>query len=531
MSILVDTHSHLSLDDFSSDRDEVIVRAQKSGVSYIVDVGIDIDNSRLAVELAERYGFIYASCGIHPNSTRGFNDDSIKMLESLIMSSKHVVAVGETGLDYYRKFAPKDLQERVFRHHIELAMKLGLPLIIHIREAFDDAIRILSEYKGNLRGIFHSFSGGVKECKWAMENGFLIGINGTITFSKRTPSYMSVLKPSSIVLETDAPYLAPHPLRGRRNEPSYIVHTAETLARIMGLELDELANITTKNALELFGIWHEGEAYLKQGGKFKNDFEPSKAFGQVFLVKPDIAHRIAELAQVKDKVVVEIGCGRGELTEHLVKMARLVVGVEIDRRFWRFLEERFKKNFKLIKGDFLKVRLRDFFDEGRLVVVGNIPYSKTTPILFHIAKQNNISESCILMLQKEAARRIFAHPRKKEYGPLPIVVQNYFTHRIIMDVPRNFFYPVPDVDSVLVSLKTRDFPIVSGISFENFLSFLELAFATRRKTLVNSLKSRWSPEIVEPIIEKLGLPKTVRAEQLTIAELGEIAKELFNVLE
>ena len=260
--MLIDTHAHLEMREFNDDRDEVIQRAREAGVEYIVTIGTTVESSRDAVLLAEKYDFIYAAIGIHPHEVKDILHPAYGMIRHLAKHKK-VVAYGEIGLDYHYENSPRSDQKRKFRDMLREARELDLPVIIHDREAHDDTIRILSEeWSPDLGGVMHCFSGDAAMAKKVIEMGFSISIAGPVTFPK-AESLREVVRQIPIehmLIETDSPYLAPQPVRGRRNEPSFVCHTAEEVARLKGLSVDDVARITTFNAMQLFGIGSVPEA-------------------------------------------------------------------------------------------------------------------------------------------------------------------------------------------------------------------------------------------------------------------------------
>jgi len=250
--MIFDTHVHLNEENFTKDLDEVIKRALDSGVNKMIVVGYDVPSSERAIEISKKYkGKIYASCAIHPHDAEDF-DKEFKSIEE-ISKEKEVVAIGETGLDFYRNFSPKEKQIESFKWHIELSLKRNLPLIFHVRNAFPDVFRILKEYK-NLKGVFHCFSGGVSEVKKIVEMGFYISFSGSLTYgSRKLEESLKILPEDKILFETDAPYLTPKPLKGR-NEPSYIVYTVKHASRVLDVEFERLCEISYKNGIEAFKI-------------------------------------------------------------------------------------------------------------------------------------------------------------------------------------------------------------------------------------------------------------------------------------
>lgn len=256
-SSLIDTHAHLDGGKFAQDLDEVIERAADNGVSTIITVGCDIESSRSSVALAQRYPRVYATVGIHPHDAPQADDAGLATLEELALSDPKVVAIGETGLDFYRDRAPRDLQRQAFRQQIRLARKLGKPLIIHDRDAHAEITEILrDENASEVGGVIHCFSGDLAMARDCLEMGFYISFPGTLTYPKNEDlrDIARAVPIERLLVETDCPYLAPQPYRGKRNEPAFVRCTAEKLADIKGLSLEDVARITTRNAGKLFGL-------------------------------------------------------------------------------------------------------------------------------------------------------------------------------------------------------------------------------------------------------------------------------------
>ena len=254
--MLFDTHAHLNLPQFADDLDDVIERAKRAGVSEIVVVGFDEKTIERALELVDRYSCLYAAIGYHPVDAIEMKGEHLSMLERLSSHPK-VVALGEMGLDYHWDKSPKDVQKDVFRKQIRLAKKVNMPIIIHNRNADDDVIQILEEERADtVGGIMHCFSGDVEMAKRCLEMNFYISLGGPVTFKNaHVPKEVAAYVPlDRLLIETDCPYLAPHPHRGKRNEPAYVKLVAETIAEIKGIDLDELAAITTANAKKIFRI-------------------------------------------------------------------------------------------------------------------------------------------------------------------------------------------------------------------------------------------------------------------------------------
>ncbi|PKR77488.1 hydrolase TatD [Halalkalibacillus sediminis] len=254
--MLFDTHVHLNADQFMDDRDEVIKRAQEEGVSRMVVVGFDRKTIPLAMEIAEEYDFIYAAVGWHPVDAIDMQDEDLKWIEELAEHPK-VVAIGEMGLDYHWDKSPADVQKEVFRKQIALAKKVNLPIIIHNREATEDIVQILREENaGEIGGIMHCYNDVVDYAKECLDMGFYISLGGPVTFKNATdPKIVAEEVPMDrLLIETDCPFLAPHPNRGKRNEPAYVKLVAEKIAEIKSLSLEEVAEQTTRNANKLFNL-------------------------------------------------------------------------------------------------------------------------------------------------------------------------------------------------------------------------------------------------------------------------------------
>ncbi len=253
--MFVDTHAHLNFPQFKGDKEATIRRARKAGVGIIVNVGTNLDVSRTALDLARSHDGVYATAGFHPHDVELADADGLKALKRLTLNGK-VVAVGETGLDYFRDYAPRPLQERMFRFHIRLARQTGLPLVIHSRGAEDRVMDILEAEGGNAAGgALHCFGGCTDQAKRAVDLGFHLGFGGTVTYNRSTALSVALeTPPDRVLLETDCPYLAPVPHRGRRNEPAYVRQIAEFLAGRANEPLDGLAARTTENARRLFGL-------------------------------------------------------------------------------------------------------------------------------------------------------------------------------------------------------------------------------------------------------------------------------------
>lgn len=254
--LLFDTHVHLNARQFMEDREETIQRAFDAEVKYMVVVGFDSETIPLAIEIAEQYDTIYAAVGWHPVDAIDMTEDHLKWIEELSAHPK-VVAIGEMGLDYHWDKSPKDIQKEVFRKQIQLAKKVQLPIIIHNREATEDIIEILQEEDAQaVGGIMHCYNDSVEYVQACLDMNFYISLGGPVTFKNAPlPKEVAVQVPGDrLLVETDAPFLAPHPNRGKRNEPAYVKLVAEEIADLRGVSLEELSKLTTQNAFSLFKL-------------------------------------------------------------------------------------------------------------------------------------------------------------------------------------------------------------------------------------------------------------------------------------
>ena len=256
---LTDTHTHLDFPHFDGDRERVIERAATAGVRAIVDVGTDQASSQAAVALAEAYPQIYAAVGVHPHDAKTVTKEVLEKLGALASHPK-VVAIGEIGLDFYRDLSPRDKQRQAFQQQLALASEIGKPVIIHDRDAHSEVMAILRRWiEGGHQpaGVLHCFSGDLTMAQEAIELGFYISIAGPVTFknARSLRELVRQLPVEKLLVETDCPYLTPHPHRGKkRNEPAYVKFVAQEVARVKGLSLEEVARVTSDNAQALFAL-------------------------------------------------------------------------------------------------------------------------------------------------------------------------------------------------------------------------------------------------------------------------------------
>jgi len=258
---LIDSHAHLDMQEFDRDRDEVIARALAAGVEKIVTVGTDIDSCRKSIALAEKYPQIYAALGLHPHEADKITFADIQRLRELAKHPK-VVAVGETGLDFYRNYSPREAQLQVFRWQIDLAADVNLPVVIHARNAAKDTIEILTDWVKRRhtpiyrpRGVIHCHTGDLQTAKQYLGLGFYISFAGFVTYpNSKSPQVAKGVPVDRILVETDCPFLTPQRHRGTRNEPAYVAITAEALAGVAGMPVEDFARKTTENAKQIFRL-------------------------------------------------------------------------------------------------------------------------------------------------------------------------------------------------------------------------------------------------------------------------------------
>ena len=253
---MIDTHAHLDFPQYDQDREEVIKRAFESGLQALINISVDLIACTKSIELARKHEKIYASVGIHPHDAGGFDDNTYESLRKLA-GEKKVVAIGESGLDFYRDYSPREAQIRAFEAQIDLAKELNLPLIVHIRNAHREGLDILEQKQdGRLQGVLHCFSGSLSDAKRGLALGFYLAFGGSLTFPKsRVQEIIKHVPRDRILSETDCPYITPVPHRGKRNEPGYVRYVVKKMSELLPpLSFHDLDEITTKNARGLFEI-------------------------------------------------------------------------------------------------------------------------------------------------------------------------------------------------------------------------------------------------------------------------------------
>ena len=252
--MLFDTHAHLNDPVFNEDRDELLSALPSQGVGLVMNPGCSLENSLQAIAIAEKYDYIYAAVGTHPDTAEEVNDQVIDQYRSLCSHPK-VKAIGEIGVDYYYETIPREIQLRAFRMQMELARETGLPVIIHERDAHDDGMRMIKEFP-DVTGVFHCYSGSAEMARQLVKMGWYIGFTGVLTFknARKAVETAQSIPLERIVLETDCPFMAPEPFRGKRNHPGYLYRMAERLAELRELPVEEIHRITTENGKRLYRI-------------------------------------------------------------------------------------------------------------------------------------------------------------------------------------------------------------------------------------------------------------------------------------
>ena len=253
--MLFDTHAHLDDRAFHEDREALITGLPEKGVGLVMNPGCSLESSRHAVALAEKYDHVYAAVGSHPDVASEVNAAVLEEYRKLCKLNAKVKAIGEIGIDYHYEDIPREIQLRAFRLQMELAQELGLPVIVHEREAHEDGMAVVREFP-DVTGVFHCYSGSAEMARQLVDRGWYIGFTGVLTFknARKAIETAASIPLDRIVLETDCPYMAPEPFRGKRNDPGYLYRMAEKLAEIRGLSLEEIQTITTENGKRLYRI-------------------------------------------------------------------------------------------------------------------------------------------------------------------------------------------------------------------------------------------------------------------------------------
>lgn len=253
--MLFDTHAHMDDRRFDCDRDAVLQGLSDRGVALVMNPGCSLESSKNAIALAEKYPFVYAAVGSHPDVADEVNEDVLEEYRKLCKLHDKVKAIGEIGIDYHYEDIPRDLQLKAFRMQMELAREVGLPAIVHEREAHEDGMAVVREFS-DVTGVFHCYSGSAEMAKQLVDKGWYIGFTGVLTFknARKAIETAQAIPLERIVLETDCPYMAPEPFRGKRNDPGYLFRMAEKLAEIRNLPVEQIHEITTENGKRLYRI-------------------------------------------------------------------------------------------------------------------------------------------------------------------------------------------------------------------------------------------------------------------------------------
>lgn len=253
--MIFDTHAHMDDRAFDLDRDTLLSRLPEEGIALLMNPGCSLASSQAAVRLSNQYSYIYAAVGSHPDAADEVNDGVLEQYRSLCRDNPKVKAIGEIGLDYHYEDIPRDIQQRAFRAQMDLARELGLPVIVHEREAHEDGMKIAAEFP-TVTGVFHCYSGSLEMAKWLIDRGWYIGFGGVLTFknARKALEVAGNIPLERIVLETDCPYMAPEPFRGRRNDPGKLYRVAEKLAQLRGMTVEEVQAITLENGKALYRI-------------------------------------------------------------------------------------------------------------------------------------------------------------------------------------------------------------------------------------------------------------------------------------
>ena len=253
--MLFDTHAHLDDRAFDEDREELLASLPGQGLELVMNPGCSLESSRNTVKLAAAYDYIYAAVGSHPDVADEVNEEVLEEYRTLCKLNPKVKAIGEIGLDYYYEDIPREVQLKAFRLQMELARELDLPVIIHERDAHEDGMKVVREFS-DVKGVFHCYSGSAEMARQLVNEGWYIGFTGVLTFknARKAVEVASAIPLERIVLETDCPYMAPVPFRGKRNDPGKLCHMAEKLAEIRGVSVEEIHRITTENGRRLYRI-------------------------------------------------------------------------------------------------------------------------------------------------------------------------------------------------------------------------------------------------------------------------------------
>jgi len=518
--MFADSHAHIDFPDFEGDLDEVIESAYSAGVRTIIIPSIDGETIAKSARIAETNPHIWFAGGWHPNDADSFDEGFLQRY----LGHPKCIAVGEIGLDFYRDYVPKDVQIDVFRRQLEISREAGLPAIVHIRDAWDDAREILDDFP-DVPCDFHAFSGGMAELDWAVARGGFIGLGGPVTFKNfRKRDVVEALPLDNLLLETDCPFLAPQSHRGKRNEPSFIPLIAEKIAELKGIDIAEVERATTANLRRFLEIPMPITVSATDS--------PKRCLSQNFLIDDNIVRKIAKNAG-KGKLCVEIGAGNGEITGELSKNFDKIYAIEPDWVRHSAITEKTPSAVVIPKmAQDVDITGLCAFEGVKATVAGNLPYADSSQILFHILDHRTVVDRAIFMIQKELADRICSSTRVKTYGIPSVLFALYFIIKREFDVSRNCFKPAPKVDSTVISLTPRSQSIAPSCpkNYKLLQKVVKASFAHRRKTIANSMRQAFSDVDLSSVFERAGIDASLRAEQIPPEGFVALANAVEEVL-
>ena len=501
---MIDSHAHIFIKPLNIDTDDIVSSAKEAGLHALINVGVDLNSSKKSITLSEKYPECWAAVGIHPNYRVESKDYDNTMSElGHMLNHPKVIAIGETGLDNYHKTTSHEEQVRLFRLHLDLARETGYPVVSHIREAYDDFRRVFADYF-DIQGVLHAFGADEDFLDWALKNTSLyFGIGGPVTFKNfRNTSVVEKIPLNRLLLETDCPYMAPHPYRGKTNKPSYIPIIAQKLAEIYQIEISELSRITDKNTTNLFGIP-----------------KPIRGSSQVFLKSKGLLDKTADVFEIdENQPIIEIGAGPATLTSRLKARYKRTYAIEPDLSVYNEVDD-----VVLIPSGVERVSFAEIskYEKSDLIVFGNIPYHITSPILFQILENRKFVKKAALLIQKEVALRLAAKVGTSEYGVPTILIGNHYILKREFDVPAGAFRPIPDVTSSVISMVRRDKPLYDNSNNKYFEKIVRFSFTQRRKMIRKSLKQFINESIPTSMTKK-------RPEELTVEDFGFIADTILQ---
>ncbi|MCK5832759.1 ribosomal RNA small subunit methyltransferase A [bacterium] len=501
--MFVDTHAHIDFEDFTDELDNVISRAWDVGVRTIVIPSIEAKTMQKAASIAESFPHIWFAAGWHPSDADSFDESLFKHY----LGHPKCIAIGEIGLDFYREHTEKSLQIEVFRKQLGIAADRSLPVIIHIREAWDEARKIIDEFP-EVVCDFHAFSGGAEEVEWIVQRSGYMGLGGPLTFKnfKRSET-IETIPMGNILLETDCPFLAPHPHRGNRNEPSFIPLIADKVAEFKSVELDKVEMVTTANLKRFLGI--------PMPISISNKNIAKRSLSQNFLCDDNIIKKFVSIINKTD-LIIEIGAGNGEITSYLPEKSLNIWVTEPDWGRIPALKKAAPETIILpMKVQNIDLKGLCSFEGKKATIVGNLPYADSSQIIFQIIEHRDIIDRAIIMIQKEFAERLCACPGSKKYGIPSVLLSLFFDVNYQFDVSPHCFKPVPRVDSSVISMVPRKETPAQKVEYHLLKDIIKSAFSHRRKTIANSMKWAFGQYDLIPILKTVGINPSDRAENIS----------------